>query len=192
MLITEFGCELELLSGGASVAIPLIGTEEMPETINHFRVGETLFFGMNVFDNTPIPSMKQDIFMLHANIIELRQKPTQPFGNFGFNLTKDKKLPSEKTKSATSSRAILDVGLLDLDVKHLIPTDESITISGASSDMMVVDLGKNEGAYRVGDTISFRLDYMGALRAINSRYIDKRVLADVPEFQHANRLVLAG
>jgi hypothetical protein len=41
--------------------------------------------------------------------------------------------------------------------------------------MLVVNLGKNKQGYNVGDLIEFKLDYMGTLRAINSKYIDKRV-----------------
>ena len=47
-----FGIDIPSISGGASVAIPLIMSGEMPEYINHFRVGETLFFGTNVYDHS--------------------------------------------------------------------------------------------------------------------------------------------
>jgi predicted amino acid racemase len=75
----------------------------------------------------------------------------------------------------TTYRAILDLGLLDVDKQHIRPIDEEINYLGGSSDMMVVDLGKNKKGYQVGDLIEFKMDYMGTLRAINSRYIDKRI-----------------
>ena len=53
--------------------------------------------------------------------------------------------------------------------------DKDITIAGASSDVIVIDLGDNEKQYKVGDVIEFKLDYMGTLRIINSRYVDKRI-----------------
>ncbi len=192
MLEEQFGCQLELLSGGASVAIPLIGTKELPAGINHFRVGETLFFGTNVYDNTPIEEMQQDIIMLHANIIELRDKPDKPYGNYGYTLTKEKKPQGRAGKALTSSRAILDIGLLDIDVKHLQPVDPFLRIAGASSDMMVVDIENNAAGYRVGGTVAFRLDYMGALRAINSKYIEKRLLSRNIPFKWEQQLVLVG
>jgi len=41
--------------------------------------------------------------------------------------------------------------------------------------MLVIDLGKNEQKYKTGDLVEFQLDYMGTLRIMNSRYIEKRL-----------------
>ena len=41
--------------------------------------------------------------------------------------------------------------------------------------MLVVDLGESTHDYKVGDTMTFGLKYMGALSIMNSRYIDKVV-----------------
>jgi ornithine racemase len=54
--------------------------------------------------------------------------------------------------------------------------DKSLKLSGASSDMIVIDLNENKNNYKVGDLIEFKLDYMGTLRIINSKYIEKRVV----------------
>jgi len=42
--------------------------------------------------------------------------------------------------------------------------------------MLVLDLGETQSNYKVGDLVSFRLKYMGALRLLNSDYIDKVVV----------------
>ena len=47
-------------------------------------------------------------------------------------------------------------------------------IVGASSDMIVVDLGENPRKLKVGDSIEFSLDYMGILRIMNSDYVEKK------------------
>jgi predicted amino acid racemase len=49
---------------------------------------------------------------------------------------------------------------------------------GASSDMIVIDLGINEKGLKVGDLLEFKMDYMGILRILNSNYIEKRVVED--------------
>src|SRR5690606_42152487 len=36
-------------SGGTSVTVPLLMKNMCPEGINHFRVGELLYFGLNLF-----------------------------------------------------------------------------------------------------------------------------------------------
>jgi predicted amino acid racemase len=47
---------------------------------------------------------------------------------------------------------------------------------GASSDMLVLDLGDNKQNYKVGDLIEFELNYLGALSVLNSNYIGKKVV----------------
>jgi predicted amino acid racemase len=42
--------------------------------------------------------------------------------------------------------------------------------------MIVIDLGEQSENYKVGDLISFKLKYMGALGIMNSKYIEKRVI----------------
>jgi predicted amino acid racemase len=64
---------------------------------------------------------------------------------------------------------------LDVQPSFLISDDEHVHIIEASSDMLVVDLGDSAHNYRVGDVMSFKLKYMGALSVMNSRYIDKVV-----------------
>jgi len=76
----------------------------------------------------------------------------------------------------SSFRAILDIGLLDVDPKYLIPKDQNFEILGASSDMIIINLGKNPENYKVGDTLNFELKYMGALGLLNSDYVDKKVI----------------
>lgn len=76
----------------------------------------------------------------------------------------------------TSCRAILDVGLLDIPPQYMKPVDSRLQIINASSDMLILDLGENEGNYEVGNWIEFDLVYMGALGLLNSRYIDKKIV----------------
>lgn len=44
----KFNKKIPLVSGGASVTIPLIDKGLIPSGVNHFRVGETLFLGTDV------------------------------------------------------------------------------------------------------------------------------------------------
>jgi predicted amino acid racemase len=173
-LIKEtFGDDIPLISGGASVTIPLIEESELPEGVNHFRVGETLFLGTDVYNNVEREDLYQDVFTLHAEIIELNEKPYKPSGKMGLNLMREKY--TQQAPSRSSMRAIVDVGLIDIEAKHLVPDDISLKIIGASSDMMVVDLGENDEKYKVGDDIKFRMDYMGILRIMHSAYVEKRI-----------------
>jgi predicted amino acid racemase len=75
----------------------------------------------------------------------------------------------------TSTRAIVDIGQLDINPDFLIPVNPEVTVVDASSDMLVLDVGDNPRGLKVGDAVSFSLKYMGALGIMNSRYIDKIV-----------------
>ncbi|MCF8363070.1 MAG: alanine racemase [Prolixibacteraceae bacterium] len=171
----KFNKKIPYVSGGSSVTIPLINQGLLPESINHFRVGETLFLGTNVYDGTPFDFMHNDVFRIYAEIIELFEKPTVPQGDMGQNVEGDTYDFDQEKSGETSYRALIDLGLLDIEQNHLYPTSDSCSLAGASSDMIVVDLGKNKKEYKVGDLLEFKTDYMGALRLLNSRYIDKRV-----------------
>lgn len=76
----------------------------------------------------------------------------------------------------TSIRGILDIGLLEVDAKYLINNDPEIEILGASSDMLIINLGANQKGLKVVDTVIFRLKYIGALALMNSSYIEKAVV----------------
>ena len=175
LIAQKCGVRLPVLSGGSSVAIPLIFRGEIPKGINHFRIGETLFFGTDVYDNCPLSGMYQDVFTLYAEIIELSHKPLVPNGKIGRNLEGHTPEFLSGDRDKTIWRAIVDVGLLDVESNRLEPVDPDVECIGASSDMLVINLESNPRDYKTGDYLAFRTDYMGVLRLMNSRYIEKRV-----------------
>jgi ornithine racemase len=175
LIEAKFNKKIPYVSGGSSVTIPLIDQKLLPKGINHFRVGETLYLGTDVYNNITYKKMHRDVFTLFAEIIELIEKPVVPMGEMGTNLEGESFEFDEKEIGKTSWRAIIDLGLLDVEENHITPADTSMSFVGASSDMLVVDLGENPNRHKVGDKLEFHLDYMGALRVINSRYIDKKV-----------------
>lgn len=170
----RFNRDIPYITGGASVTIPLIEKGLLPAAINHFRVGETLYLGTDVYNSKPFDHMHNDVFKLHAQIIELNEKPLVPIGQVGQNLTGEVNQYDESLSGTFSCRAIVDIGLLDVEHGHIRPIDSDIKIAGASSDMIVLDLGTNPEGRKVGDFVEFNLDYMGILRLMNSDYIEKR------------------
>ncbi len=172
----KFNKKIPFISGGSSVTIPLLLRKQMPKAVNHLRIGETLYFGVDLFKKKTINGMQSNVFELCAEIIELTQKPIVPFGEFDENPSGETYEINENDYGKRSHRAIVDVGLLDISPEFLSPQDANIQVVGASSDMLVVDLGDSHSQYKIGDTISFSLKYMGALSLINSKYIDKVVV----------------
>jgi ornithine racemase len=173
----KFNQKIPWVSAGTSVTIPLINTKQLPKGVNHFRVGETLYFGLDLFEEKVLDGMHGDVLELHAEIIEMQEKPLLPTGELAANPSGEVLEIDESLYGLTSFRAILDIGLLDVEPKYLIPIDLDYEVLGASSDMLVINLGLNPKSYKVGDTITFHLKYMGALRIMNSSYIEKILIS---------------
>ncbi|MEM7738488.1 MAG: alanine racemase [Deinococcota bacterium] len=174
--ITEltYNVTIPLVSAGTSVTLPLLFEGSVPESVNHFRIGESLYFGNDLVSGEPLDTFYQDVIELHAEVIEVAKKPMVPSGKLGTN-PQGKQAEVGKTRK-DSTRVILDVGVLDIQPNYLTPKDSRLSIIDASSDMMVLDATTNEAGLRVGDVVSFELKYMGALQLMSSSYIDKLVI----------------
>jgi predicted amino acid racemase len=176
LIEATFKRQIPWVTAGSSVTLPLLFKKMVPHGSNHFRIGESLYFGNNLVTGKTIKDMKTDVFKLHAQIIELIEKPIVPMGEIGVNVAGETPEINDKDFGKTTYRAIIDLGLLDIDMNNIFPVNKSISFAGASSDMIVMDLGENKKKLKVGDYISFRLNYMGALTILNSNYIDKIVV----------------
>lgn len=176
LIEARFNRKLPFVSGGSSVTIPMLIENRVPIGVNHFRIGEALFFAKDLFTLGKIEGMETDVFKVYAQIIELYEKPMVPDGEQSVNVSGDKPLMNKEDIGKTSFRAIIDLGLLDVDANHIHSYDKDIILAGASSDMMVLDLGENPGNYKVGDMMPLKPDYMGVLKIMNSFYIEKRIV----------------
>ncbi len=176
LIESRFNRYIPWITAGTSITIPLLFRQQIPSSINHFRIGETLFFGRNLLTEETIEGMKADVFILFTEIIEISEKPIVPIGYLAENPSGETLEVNEEDYGVKAYRAIVDVGLLDIQTDFIEPEDTGIEIVGASSDMLILDLGKQYKQYQVGDVIPFRLKYMGALGLFNSNYIEKRVI----------------
>lgn len=171
----RFDKNIPLVSGGTTVTIPLLLRNQLPKGINHFRVGEALFFGKDLFSDGTIGGMHNGVLELYSQIIEIAEKPKVPSGDLGKNPQGKMANIDEEEYGETAYRAILDIGYLDINPEHLINVQDDVRVADASSDMLILDVGDNKSGYEVGDFIRFRMKYMGALGIMNSDYIDKIV-----------------
>lgn len=171
----RFNKDIPWVSGGTTVTLPLLIRGDMPEGVNHFRIGEALYFGADLFTGGVIEGMRDDVFELYTEILEIQEKPMLPSGELGLDPMGHILQIDAQLIGKSSYRAILDVGHLDLNPDFLIPLDKGIRVVDASSDMLIVDVGQNEFNLKVGDEVRFGLKYMGALGVMNSRYIEKRI-----------------
>ena len=162
---TAFSIHLEIISGGNSSALPMIFNQQMEPWMNNVRLGEALVLGRETAYGTPIPEMYDDVFILEAEIIELKIKPSMPEGLLGYDAFGNKVSFKDE---GIMTRAILGVGRQDVDPKDLIPI-EDLRILGGSSDHLIVDLQNT--THKLGDILSFKLTYGGILRLMTSPYV---------------------
>ncbi|MDD3121033.1 MAG: alanine/ornithine racemase family PLP-dependent enzyme [Bacilli bacterium] len=158
--------KLEVISGGNSSSIYLLDGK-IPDFINQLRIGEGFVLGRETAFGRNIEGMHDDIFTLEVEIIELKNKPTIPFGEIGVDAFGRKLKYVDK---GIIKRAILNIGKQDVSCEYLIPP-KGVNIIGSSSDHLIVEIVS--GKYGIGDKIVFKLNYGGILGLMTSSYVEK-------------------
>ena len=177
LIEAKFDRKIPWVTGGTSIVLPLLFKKQVPSGINHFRVGESLYFGNDLWDNKEIPGMSNGVFQLKSQIIEITEKPKVPVGYLGTNPSGETHEIDEENYGEFAVRALLDIGILDVsDIDFLIPEDPNIELVAGSSDMLVLDINDAQKNYKIGDFVTFKMKYMGALRMMSSDYIEKRLI----------------
>ncbi|MGM0607015.1 MAG: alanine/ornithine racemase family PLP-dependent enzyme [Candidatus Muiribacteriota bacterium] len=159
----------DIISGGNSSSLPLVLNGELPSKINMLRIGEAIMLGRNVINRQPWPETYQDTFLLQAEIIELKDKPSLPIGNIGQDAFGNNPVFEDK---GVHKRAILACGRQDINPDGLIPAG-NYEVLGASSDHLIVDVENIKHKVKVGDSLKFMLSYGALLAAATSRYVKK-------------------
>ena len=167
------GYKMDIVSTGGSVALKLMEEHKMPKGVTQLRTGEAILLGTDTTGGRTIPWLHQDVFTLRAEIIEVQSKPSVPYGPRGRDASG--KLVEFEDRGIRK-RAILAVGLQDVEISGLKPMDEKIEILGGSSDHIIADV---EGVnVKVGDVIELRpyqpSQYMAMLRFMTSPYVEKK------------------
>ena len=55
----------------------------IPQGVNHLRLGESLLFGKERAKYQYLPGTHRDVFTLECEIVELKDKPSLPWGVVG-------------------------------------------------------------------------------------------------------------
>ncbi|MBI9011842.1 MAG: alanine/ornithine racemase family PLP-dependent enzyme [Clostridiales bacterium] len=164
----KYNHHLEIVSGGNSSSFYLVPQNRLPEGINNLRMGEILVLGRETAYGELVEGMYDDAFILEAEIVELKEKDSIPTGEIGMDAFGNKPTFVDKGRRM---RAILAVGVQDVKADQLIPLDDRIDYLGSSSDHMMWDV--TDADYKVGDIVSFKLEYGALLSLFTSEYVDK-------------------
>ena len=172
-LETSFGLTFRWISGANSSGLDLIASGRMPKRVNHARVGEAILLGRETVHRRPLPGTYQDAFVLHAEVLELKVKPSIPRGE----RTED--AFGRQTKFVDRGkrlRALLNVGREDVDVDGLVPSDPDVIVLGGSSGYLAADVADTKCSLQVGDELTVLPNYSALLMAMTSNYVKKSPL----------------
>lgn len=168
-----YSIRLEIISGGNSGSAYLLEDKKLPMNINNLRLGELILMGIETSFQKNIWSLHTDVFTLYTEIIELKEKPSMPYGKCGLDAFGEKPLHSDK---GLMRRAIVACGRQDVSIDKIIPYDEQINIIGSSSDHIILDVTHADRDYLIGDIIQFKVSYGALLSLYTSEYVEKVLL----------------
>lgn len=135
------------ISAGNSSFLHLLSHLPKQERIS-LRIGEGLLLGRDTVKKSTLPGSFDDVFLLAAEIIEL------------------------KTKNS-SLRGVLAMGYVEINLQGLRPLDENVLLVGATSDHTIIEFKNNSTQYRLGDKILFKVDYWTLLKIFSLSDVNK-------------------
>ena len=162
----RIGRKLEIVSGGATSSFTLVHWGTMPAGVNHLRIGEAILLGKDLQVDWGIRDMdylRMDALTLRAEVVEVKDKPTYPIGEFAIDAFGRKPVYEDR---GIRRRAILALGRADVgELESLIPREPGLTVIGGSSDHCIVDVEDCPRRLQVGDIVEFSLCYSHMLYA---------------------------
>jgi ornithine racemase len=143
----QYGIPLSTLSGGSTNVFRSTVLDRNPvRGITELRIGTAVLLGLSAsIGPVAIEGFHRDAFALHGEVIEL--------------------------KGRKKSMAILSLGKMDTDHEFLFPLDPGMKVLDATSDHLLLDLGKAKDIH-LGDRIPFLLGYPALSRLMASPYVD--------------------
>ena len=162
----RIGRRLEIVSGGATSSFTLVHWGTMPAGVNHLRIGEAILLGKDLQVDWGIRDMdylRMDALTLRAEVVEVKDKPTYPIGEFAIDAFGRKPVYEDR---GIRRRAILALGRADVgELESLVPREPGLTVIGGSSDHCIVDVEDCPRRVQVGDIVEFSLCYSHMLYA---------------------------
>jgi predicted amino acid racemase len=167
----QYGITFEIVSGGNSANYQWFVSTPDVGFINHLRIGEAILLGCDTLTRERIPDLYTDAFTLVAEVIELKTKPSRPYGEIGQDAFGH--VPVFKDQG-NMERAILALGRQDIDGTAIKPRIEA-DVLGTSSDHLILDVSGL--GLKVGAKVEFDVGYSALLRAMTSPYVEKMYLS---------------
>jgi arginase family enzyme len=148
----------------------------MPTGINHLRIGEAILQGgRDTFLDKPRDELDRDVFLLSGELLEVKTKPSMPIGVSGVDAFGGRPVFKDIGERL---RGIVNIGREDANIEGLLPVSPGVTVLGASSDHLILDVSEARPQPKVGDKVNFRMSYGALLAAMTSEYVEKLPMYD--------------
>jgi ornithine racemase len=175
LIETRFNQNLELVSGGSSITLPLLKQKKVPKGVNHLRIGEAVFLGTSPLQQRKFMRMSTNAFEFIGNIVELQKKENMPDGIMGSGNVGHAETIDTEEKLQEEYKALLDFGVIDVDSPNLTPKNRDAQFLGTTSDLTVYSVGLDISRYQKQKLMHFDPNYMAVARLMNSKFITKQV-----------------
>ena len=169
----RIGRELEIISGGATSSLMRVIDGNLPSRVNMLRCGEGILLNYDLphLYGYEMDNMYQDAFKLRAEVIEVKDKPSHPVGEIGFDAFGQQVQYEDR---GIRRRALVGLGKCDYgDPSELICCEEGAEVLGASSDHTILDVQDVKRDLQVGDIIEFDIKYATLGYLTTSPNLDK-------------------
>jgi len=165
------GRHLERVSGGNSSSYLMLKEGKLPPCVNDLRLGESILLGRLPCYDRPIEELRRHAFVVEAEIVELKEKPSKPWGESGDTDSFGGKV--EFVDKGCRLRALAALGKQEIYINGLEPLDSGVEMLGGCSDYLVCDLTDSKNSYKIGDVLRFACDYAALATGMSSVYLDK-------------------
>lgn len=169
----ELDVGFRLVSAGNTDHLPLVAAGTLPSRIDQLRVGEGILSGTVEYEVHPtVPLPHQDAFTVKAPVVELMDKPSAPEGPVSLDAFGR---AHDWPDLGPRRRALVALGEIDLRIEGLRPRQTGVTLVGASSDVLIVDVTDASPPVRLWEELAFEADYMAVATGWASSLTRKKV-----------------
>ncbi len=158
----------DVYSGGSSSVLQTLWNEKPLPYVTELRIGEALLFGVEASYGEALPKMRQDVFELHVQVVEVEWKEERPSGTCSARTFQQE---VRQNRDGLRKRVIIHIGAQDVAVEAICPVDPNIEIIGWCSDYTILDVTDCQEDIDVHSIITFHIQYAALLRLTTSPYV---------------------
>lgn len=166
-----------VLSVGGSDFLRLLEAGPLHPAITQVRMGYAVLLGKHPDSLDGHPGLERDAVLFEAEVLEVKDKPSMPFGVTGINAFGERLTFVDR---GVRKRAVLGFGALETDSRGLTPTLPGMELIGVNSNYSVYDVSDCPVEVRPGQLLRFRMNYKALAQAFHSSLVEKALEGQTP------------